>query len=121
MRRHADGIASFGRLSIDKLRRANHNYKTMHILITGALGQLGQALKNALTNHALILVDLPEVDITDRETFRQVVDNSRPNLIIHCAAYTNVDGCARTRASLIESMRWERKTWPSLVRQRIFH
>ena len=67
----------------------------MHILITGALGQLGHALKNALASHTLILVDLPEVDITDRKIFRQAVDSSRPDLIIHCAAYTNVDGCAR--------------------------
>lgn len=67
----------------------------MHILITGALGQLGRALQNALAGHQQTLVDLPEVDITDRAGFGDVVSDSRPDLVIHCAAYTDVDGCAR--------------------------
>lgn len=67
----------------------------MHILITGALGQLGRALQNALAGHKQTLVDLPEVDITDRAGFGDVVSDSRPDLVIHCAAYTDVDGCAR--------------------------
>lgn len=67
----------------------------MHILLTGALGQLGRALQDALSGHALTRVDLPEVDITDRESFSHIVDDSRPDLIIHCAAYTDVDGSAR--------------------------
>ena len=67
----------------------------MNILITGALGQLGRALQDALPDHTLTLVDLPEVDITNHEAFAQVVDRTRPDLIIHCAAYTDVDGCAR--------------------------
>jgi dTDP-4-dehydrorhamnose reductase len=67
----------------------------MHILLTGALGQLGRALQDALSGHALTRVDLPEVDITDRESFSHIVDDSRPDLVIHCAAYTDVDGSAR--------------------------
>lgn len=67
----------------------------MHILVTGALGQLGRALQDALLGHALTRVDLPEVDITDRESFSHIVDDSRPDLVIHCAAYTDVDGSAR--------------------------
>jgi dTDP-4-dehydrorhamnose reductase len=66
----------------------------MRILITGAQGQLGQALQAALTTHELVLVDLPEVDVTQRAALFTAVAAARPDLIIHCAAYTNVDGCA---------------------------
>ena len=64
----------------------------MHILITGALGQLGRALQNSLAGHSLPLVDLPEVDITSRKDFDHVVGSSQPDLLITCAANTNVDG-----------------------------
>jgi dTDP-4-dehydrorhamnose reductase len=67
----------------------------MHILITGANGQLGKALQRTLGAHQLTLVDLPEVDVTERVAFNGVVGSTRPELIIHCAAYTDVDGCAR--------------------------
>lgn len=67
----------------------------MHILITGANGQLGRALQATLQGSTLTLIDLPEVDITTAGTIADVVRQSRPDLVIHCAAYTNVDGCAR--------------------------
>lgn len=70
----------------------------MQILITGANGQLGVALQRTLFNHALTLVDLPVVDVTDRAAFTSVAAEARPELIIHCAAYTDVDGCARDPA-----------------------
>ncbi len=70
----------------------------MRIMITGALGQLGAALQARLANHELVLVDLPEVDITDKEALFTAVSNSQPNIIIHCAAYTNVDGCTKNPA-----------------------
>lgn len=67
----------------------------MKILITGANGQLGRALQNVLIDHHLILVDLPEIDITERSALASVFDAGQPDLVIHCAAYTDVDGCAR--------------------------
>lgn len=70
----------------------------MRILITGARGQLGTALTHALTGHELIPVDLPEVDITDRPALVAAVESAGPDLIIHCAAYTDVDGSARDPA-----------------------
>lgn len=66
----------------------------MRIIITGANGQLGQALQNQLAEHDLILTDIPEYDITDH-TIVQRFAQMRPELIIHCAAMTDVDGCAR--------------------------
>ena len=66
----------------------------MKILITGHKGQLGTALQQALTSHELIGFDLPEGDITDRDGVKTAVSTHRPDLIIHTAAMTNVDGCA---------------------------
>lgn len=67
----------------------------MKILITGILGQLGTALQTALNGHDISGIDLPGVDITDREAVFTAVSRTQPDLIIHTAAYTNVDGCAR--------------------------
>ena len=67
----------------------------MRILITGALGQLGTTLNNRLKDHDLALVDLPDLDITIRNNIFSFVENFRPDIIIHCAAYTDVDGCTR--------------------------
>ncbi len=66
----------------------------MKILITGILGQLGTALQAALSGHDVSGIDLPEVDITDREAVFTAVSHYTPDLIIHTAAYTDVNGCA---------------------------
>jgi len=68
----------------------------MRILITGANGQLGQALQNILEarGDTVIPTDVPEFDITSHE----IVDTLAgfgPDVMIHCAAMTNVDGCAQ--------------------------
>lgn len=67
----------------------------MRILITGANGQLGTALRYSLAGHELTLIDLPEVDITERPAIMDAVALARAELVIHCAAYTDVDGCSR--------------------------
>jgi dTDP-4-dehydrorhamnose reductase len=67
----------------------------MRIVITGGRGQLGQELARALhAQHEIVPLDLPECDITQRDGLDQVV-NHHPDLVIHCAAMTDVDGCAR--------------------------
>lgn len=68
----------------------------MRILITGHKGQLGRALAERWP-HATGL-DLPEVDLTRRESLDPAVDAAQPELIIHCAAMTDVDGAARDPA-----------------------
>ena len=68
----------------------------MRMLITGGLGSLGQALARALgAEHELHLYDLPEMDITEPASVAAAMAAVQPELVIHCAAYTNVDGCAR--------------------------
>ena len=66
----------------------------MRIAITGALGQLGRALQTALAEDDLILIDVPDWDITDPGCVSRMVQ-LKPELVIHCAAMTDVDGCAR--------------------------
>lgn len=70
----------------------------MRVLITGGLGQLGVALQQALADHDLIIVDLPEVDITNQRAIGESIRDNEPEIVIHCAAYTDVDGCARDPA-----------------------
>ena len=66
----------------------------MKILITGSDGQVGKALQRVFAEHQLLLADLPAFDITKMETVQQFVDE-KPDLIIHPAALTNVDACAK--------------------------
>ncbi len=70
----------------------------MKVLITGNRGQLGTALQAVLTAHEVSGFDLPEVDITVKEAVFTAVAAAAPDVIIHCAAYTNVDGCAKDPA-----------------------
>lgn len=67
----------------------------MRILITGNRGQLGTAVQTTLTHHDTIGVDVAEMDITNRAAVFATIADQHPDLVIHCAAYTNVDGCAR--------------------------
>jgi dTDP-4-dehydrorhamnose reductase len=66
----------------------------MRILITGAQGQLGHALQQALSGEDLILKDLPEFDLTQSCSESQIVA-AGPSVIMHVGAYTNVDGAER--------------------------
>lgn len=67
----------------------------MRIVITGGLGQLGMALQEVLIDHELVIVDLPETNITDREAIETVIHRVKAEVVIHCAAYTDVDDCTR--------------------------
>ncbi len=65
----------------------------MNILITGANGQLGNCIRNAsagLSNN-YIFTDVAELDITDADAVRSMVMNNSIDMIVNCAAYTNVD------------------------------
>jgi len=65
----------------------------MRIVITGHKGQLGTALQHALAGHQILGLDLPEHDITDPATIGDAVVEFQPDVVIHAAAMTNVDGC----------------------------
>jgi dTDP-4-dehydrorhamnose reductase len=67
----------------------------MRVFITGCRGQLGRALYEALAEHTLLGCDLPELDITDRDAIGASITSFAPDVVIHTAAWTDVDGCAR--------------------------
>ena len=66
----------------------------MPILITGAHGQLGRALQDTLSHERLILKDLPDFDLTDPACEKEIMA-ANPDVILHVAAYTDVDGAER--------------------------
>ncbi|MBM3127121.1 MAG: dTDP-4-dehydrorhamnose reductase [Chloroflexi bacterium] len=67
----------------------------MQIVITGGRGQLGQELARVLcASHEVLSLDLPECDITHFAAIERIAAH-QPALVMHCAAMTDVDGCAR--------------------------
>lgn len=78
----------------------------MRITITGANGQVGQALVAALTpHHDVVPLTHTDVAIDQRAATQQLVA-LQPEYVIHCAAWTDVDGCARDpqRALLVNTL-----------------
>lgn len=95
----------------------------MRILITGAGGQLGQALKRVLAAEDLVLKDLPEFDLTNRACGEQI-RQARPDIILHAGAYTNVDQAEReperARAVNAQGTRWVAEAAHALEARLIF-
>lgn len=66
----------------------------MRIALTGADGQLGRALRPALAHHELVLLGRG-VDVSDEAAVSAAVHRAEPDLVVHAAAWTEVDGCER--------------------------
>jgi dTDP-4-dehydrorhamnose reductase len=76
----------------------------MRLLVTGAAGMLGHDVQRAgeRAGHELVLVDLPELDITDSSGVgelldRLIADSDGLDAIVNCAAWTDVDGAESKR------------------------
>ena len=68
----------------------------MRILVTGAAGMLGRDVVEVLSlKHDVTALDHATCDITDRDCVEQLLDGKRPDLIVNCAAFPDVDGCER--------------------------
>ena len=77
----------------------------MNILVTGGKGQLANEIKTILEtgkaeiseikipNANATFVDIDELDITDLNQVRKYIKDLKIDVVINCAAYTNVDGC----------------------------
>lgn len=79
----------------------------MKILITGSKGQLGNELKDiinkgyseigkvseCINNSQVFDFDVDKLDITDLNSVKNVLNTIKPDVVINCAAATNVDGC----------------------------
>lgn len=66
----------------------------MRIFITGITGQLGRSLQKVLANEGFTVFDTPRWDITDH-TIVQKISELRPDIVIHTAAMTDVEGAAK--------------------------
>lgn len=67
----------------------------MRIVITGASGQLGMALAATFAHgHDLTLLGHGQIELSNPQAADQIAATGA-DLVIHPAAYTNVDGCAR--------------------------
>ena len=69
----------------------------MRILVTGGKGMLGRTLQRALSEHEIVVADLPEWDVTDADGFMVRTLEAKPDVIVHCAAMTKVDDCEANR------------------------
>ena len=66
----------------------------MKIVVTGVNGQLGYDVVKELNKRKyndVIGIDVNDLDITDENSVKQFMQHNKPNVIVHCAAYTAVD------------------------------
>ena len=65
----------------------------MKILVTGVKGQLGYDVVREGESRGLEMfgTDVDNMDITDAGQVKQVIEDYRPDAVIHCAAYTAVN------------------------------
>lgn len=80
----------------------------MNILVTGANGQLGNCMSNAseTSKDNYTFTDVAELDITDGDAVTAFVKDNDINVIVNCAAYTNVDK-AESDAAFAEKLNAE--------------
>ncbi|MEQ9263968.1 MAG: dTDP-4-dehydrorhamnose reductase [Balneolaceae bacterium] len=65
----------------------------MQVLITGAGGQMGKEWEYFCTNSGIVFhaFDSKALDVTKREELERITEETSPDVIINCAAYTKVD------------------------------
>jgi dTDP-4-dehydrorhamnose reductase len=66
----------------------------MRVLITGANGQLGTAIRKESQNFESLnfyYTDIEETDISSKESVGSAFEKYSPNIVVNCAAYTAVD------------------------------
>ncbi len=71
----------------------------MRALVLGGTGMLGRAVAEhwRRRQRAVLAIDLEHADITDRDELLEWAETFRPEIIINCAAFTQVDRCESER------------------------
>ena len=66
----------------------------MKVLVVGGQGMLGQDVVLSATNagHDVVRCGRHEMDVADVDSVRRRVDRERPDMVVNCAAWTDVDG-----------------------------
>ncbi len=65
----------------------------MKVLITGANGQLGTDLRQALHHFQVIPLTHKDIEISDISSVKEAFSEYKPQIIINTAAYVRVDDC----------------------------
>ena len=73
----------------------------MKVLVAGAGGMLGRDFVLAATNagHDVVPLDRARMDVADAESVKRRIDLERPDMVINCAAWTDVDGAETAEES----------------------
>jgi dTDP-4-dehydrorhamnose reductase len=71
----------------------------MRLLVTGAAGMLGRDVVRAASDHEVVALARAELDITDADAVSAAIEAARPDAIINCAAWTDVDGAEEHEAA----------------------
>jgi dTDP-4-dehydrorhamnose reductase len=61
-------------------------------LVAGANGQLGSAIAETFSDLDVVACGRDRLDVTDERSVRRVLADQRPDVVINCAAYNDVDG-----------------------------
>jgi dTDP-4-dehydrorhamnose reductase len=71
----------------------------LKVLVTGAGGLVGRAVGEHCRNlgDEVFPYQRNELDITDRRAVREAILQNNPDVVINCAAWTNVDACESDR------------------------
>jgi dTDP-4-dehydrorhamnose reductase len=65
----------------------------LKILVTGGKGQLGAELQNTLKDeHEVIAYSRKQLDVLDYSKVQEQICGKSPDIVVHCAAFTDVDG-----------------------------
>lgn len=65
----------------------------MKVLLLGGSGQLGSEIRLRWTSDDLVAPSHGELDLEDATALEHVVERERPELLVNCAAFHNVDVC----------------------------
>jgi dTDP-4-dehydrorhamnose reductase len=75
----------------------------MKVLVTGAAGQLGREIvRQFQPEHTVVSLTRRELNLTDHTAIGQVVNRERPDWILNCAAFNDVDGAEDRPTAALE-------------------
>ena len=71
----------------------------MKVVVTGALGLVGRAVVShvAAEGESVVGFDHSALDITNRSAIENAFASEHPEVVVNCAAWTDVDGCESDR------------------------
>ena len=81
------------------------------VLVLGAGGQLGEAMSLQLSGqHEVVARARHELDVTDTDAVATDVTTICPDVIVNCAAYTDVDGAQQDPVAALDANAWAVRT-----------